>query len=379
MPRKIKVYKNGDLLKEENKEKSITLTHLAPNFWYDNLELSIEENGKETNKVSIPSFKTEHKREILLDIARRYLKPESIKKIIDVMYENKGEFLQLYLSDNKRFGIYSEYLQQTSEVPNNGEYLTKSEVLDIIKYANDRNILVIPNVDSPGHSGKWLSIVKELYPDKTIVSDFDETLVDYWWNDDAYEAIDTLLSEVADLFKQPDIDKNQWFHIGADESSGAESNQPAYVDFINHVAQTVSSKGYIPIIWNDSIYEKGLSRLDRGIEVYYWKKPETGLTAQEFAKDNRDLINCNFYSTTFMPQSKFKDSDIEWQQNYIKEKFNTDLFCEGYEDSNNFIDIGEPLSVRGTALVFWSENSLDLTDEEYLSQALPLIQTYLNA
>lgn len=127
----------------------------------------------------------------------------------------------------------------------------------------------------------------------------------------------------------------------------------------------------------DSIYEKGLPRLNRDIEIYYWKKSEEGLEAKTLAKDNRDLTNCNFYSTTFMPQSKFSDSDIEWQQNYIKEKFHTDLFCEGYDETKIFVDIESPLSVRGSAMVFWNENSLDLDENQYLSQIIPLIETYL--
>lgn len=368
------IYNNKKFI-TQTEENKVLLKNLHPNIWYDNLTITYSYKGVESKHIGVPSFKTKHRKEIILDIARRYLSLETLKSVIDTIYANGGRYLQLYISDNKRFGIYSEYLQQTETEPNTN-YLTKQEITELVNYANQKGVLITPNIDVPGHSGGWLSIVKELYPDKTIASDFDETLVDFWYNEDAYEAVKTIIKETTELFKQ-DVDIKPRFNIGADESAGAESNQPAYVDFINYVSEYLTSLGYQTIIWNDSIYEKGLPRLNRDIEIYYWKKAETGLEAKTLAKDNRDLTNCNFYSTTFMPQSKFTDSDIEWQQNYIKEKFHTDLFCEGYDTTQIFVDIESPLSVRGSAMVFWNENSLDLDEKQYLNQILPLIETYL--
>lgn len=359
-------------LKQGTSNISIKLRNLQPNVWYDNYTLSYT---KDSSKTPVPSFKTKHRREVLLDIARRYLSKDSIKKVIDTIHDNDGKHLQLYISDNNRYGIYSEYLNQT-QTTQNKDYLTKDEIEDIVNYAKDKDVQITPCFSVPGHSGKWLSIVKELYPDKNIQSDFDDTLADYWYNDDTYTAVKTLVSEIISLFKQ---DKMR-FNIGADESAGASNNQPAYIDFINTIAEHLFDKNVTPIVWNDSIYTNGLKRLDRGIEVYYWKKSEGGLSAKDFANDNRDLTNCNFYSTTFLPESKFSQEDIEWQQDYIKRQFNTDTFCELEDDveGSEFVDVDSPLAVRGTSFVIWSENSLDLTEEQYLSQVLPLIETYLN-
>lgn len=371
------LYLKGREVDSFKSEERVNINKLSSNFWYDDYEISYRQGNKESRKVPIPSFKTKHRREVIIDIARRYLSLDSIKQIIDTIHDNGGENLQLYISDNDRFGIYSDYLGQTNTEPNNN-YLTKNEVQELVSYANERGILVVPNIDVPSHSGKWLSIVREKYPEKVITSDFDDTLVDYWWNEESYEAVKNLIGEYFDVFRQPNLNRNLSFHIGGDESPGAEGNQPAFIDFINNIATFIFENGYKPMIWNDCIYESGLGMLNRGIDIYYWQKQGNSLSAKDFANDNRDLVNCNFYATTFLPAPKFESSDIDWQVNYINDKFNTDTFCEGTDDTNIFSDVGKPLSVRGTSMVFWSENSLELTEERYLAQVKPLIETYLN-
>ena len=96
-------------------------------------------------------------RAMMLDPARNYLPVESIKFFIDKMTLFKYNVLQLHLTDDQGWRIYIEKYPQLASK----DHYTKEELKEIIKYAEMRNVTVIPEIDIPGHTCAMLSAFPE--------------------------------------------------------------------------------------------------------------------------------------------------------------------------------------------------------------------------
>lgn len=374
--RKLKIYnKEGQLVKVSNGDNLI-LDNLTSNTDYDEGDFIVawEVDGVESNHVKVPAFNT-LQNGVVLDIARRFIPLETLKKIIDVISEYKGDYLQLHFSDNDNYTIHSDILGQNGTETNN-KYLTKNEVLDLIKYANDRNVLIIPDFDVPAHSKAWLDLVKSKYGNEiynSIVSDFDDSLVNFYDVESTTNFIKRLLLEIGKLFYQEKYEGKMTFSIGTDEVPGASNSQGVFIEFVNTLSDIINMLGYIPRVWNDSYTYEGLLELDKSIEVMYWQ--QNGLTSDVFIENGQRLINANYYGLTFSPAERFKDNDsITEQIDYFKRTVKKNTFC--HEDKTyTFIDVSNKL--KGTTFTFWNENAVELNDDELLEQILPLIKGYL--
>lgn len=374
--RKLKIYnKEGQLVKVSN-EGNLILDNLTSNTDYDEGDfiVSWEVDGTESNRVKVPAFNT-LQNGVVLDIARRFIPLEILKKIVDVISECKGDYLQLHFSDNDNYSIHSDVLGQNGTETNN-KYLTKNEVLDLIKYANDRNVLVIPDFDVPAHSKAWLDLVKSKYGNEiynSIVSDFDDSLVNFYEVETTTNFIKRLLLEIGKMFYQEKYEGKMTFSIGTDEVLGAGNSQGVFVEFVNTLSDIINMLGYIPRVWNDSYTQEGLLELDKSIEVMYWQ--QNGLTSDIFIESGQRLINANYYGLTFSPAERFKNKDsITEQIDYFKRSVKKNTFCHE-DEPYTFIDVSNKL--KGTTFTFWNENAVELNDDELLEQILPLIKGYL--
>ena len=155
-----------------------------------------------------PRFKW---RGALLDISRHFFGPASIKQLIDQMAAQKMNRLHLHLTDDPGWRIEIKEYPKLHEIGSIGDktnpdgpamYLTEEEARDITYYANERQIMIIPEVDIPGHSGA----IERAYPE---FSGGNNTL--NIANDDAVKMIETVILRLSDLFN------TQYIHFGSDE------------------------------------------------------------------------------------------------------------------------------------------------------------------
>lgn len=313
---------------------------------------------------------------IILDTSRRHVSVMFLMRVIDEIQTGGGNYLQLHFSDSEGYRLYSEILGQTL-TKTNAQYLVKSEILELIAYANDRDVMIIPDFDVPSHSKGWLSLVKEKFDAnfyKSIVSDFDEGLVDYFDNPQATTLVKHLIEEIAVLFKQDKYKGHQIFSIGGDEVPGTINFQVEYIRFINTVSGYVEQCGYKPRMWNDSLNEVGLHALNSNVEIVYWQ--ESMLTPDIFIAHNRALHNSNFYTLVYSPSNDSINTEaITEQIEYVKAFHKSNVFC--YKD-NPYGEVNTRDVLKGTAYTFWTERGIELTDEQLLAQILPLIKNYLN-
>jgi hexosaminidase len=178
-------------------------------------------------------------RGLLLDPARHFLPKAEVLRMLDAMAMHKLNRLQLHLTDDQGWrlelatfprltalsswregtliGKLGDKPQRISSVPHGGCY-SREDIREIVAYASERHIVVVPEIEMPGHTRAWLSAYPEyaVFPDraagmglwpvwgvsKDVLAPRPKTL----------EAVRRLLDEVCELFPSP------WIHIGGDEA-----------------------------------------------------------------------------------------------------------------------------------------------------------------
>ena len=160
-----------------------------------------------------PRFKW---RGLLLDVARHYMPLEQIEREIDGMAAVKMNVLHLHLSDDQSFRVESKKFPQLVEKSSHGQFYTQAQIKELVAYARDRGVRILPEFDVPGHSTAWLAAFPELAvtppdPNEKFIhfGGYRDTLDPS--NPKLMKVLDKLFGEMATLF--PD----EYFHIGGDE------------------------------------------------------------------------------------------------------------------------------------------------------------------
>jgi hexosaminidase len=161
-------------------------------------------------------------RGLLIDVSRHWQPVDVIKRNLDAMAALKMNVLHWHLSDDQGFRVESRVFPRLHQVGSGGLYYTQNDVREIVAYALDRGIRVIPEFDMPGHTTAWLAACPEL------ASAPGPYRIKHSWGvhdpcmdptqKKLYTFLDSFIGEMALLF--PDA----YFHIGGDEVSGKHWN-----------------------------------------------------------------------------------------------------------------------------------------------------------
>ncbi len=166
-------------------------------------------------------------RGLLMDVGRHWIPADVIKRNLDGMAAVKLNIFHWHLSDYQGFRIESKRFPKLHELGSEGLYYTQDQVRDVIAYARDRGIRVVPEFDMPGHSTSWLMGYPELgtvpgpYQLQRTWEVFDTTLDPT--RESTYEFLDGFIGEMAALF--PD----EVFHIGGDEVNGEQWKKSEHI------------------------------------------------------------------------------------------------------------------------------------------------------
>ena len=215
-------------------------------------------------------------RAIMLDPARHFIPVKDVKLFIDQMARFKFNTLQLHLTDDQGWRIeiksHPELTEKgafrvhdgSSQGPDNG-YYTQEELKEIISYAADRNIEVIPELDIPGHSVAILAAHPELgcafrHNDKKDLGHTTNMML-CAANTDVYSIYADIIKEVAALFPSP------YIHLGGDEAAvkenwakcpdclalmqqlGYDKPSQLMIPFFNTILGAVRDNGKKAILW----------------------------------------------------------------------------------------------------------------------------------
>jgi N-acetyl-beta-hexosaminidase len=206
----------------------------------------------------------------MLDVARHFFSVDDVKRFIDLIALYKFNRLHLHLADDQgwRIEIKSRPNLTTrgslTEVGGGaGGFYTQAQYADLVSYAADRFITIVPEIDMPGHTNAALASYAELNCDRVLRQPY--TGVDVGFsalcvdNPATFAFIDDVVREIAAMTPGP------YFHIGGDEVKTLTPAQ--YGQFIEHVQQIVRAHGKQMIGWD----EISPVTLDPTTRVQYWR------------------------------------------------------------------------------------------------------------
>jgi hexosaminidase len=159
-------------------------------------------------------------RGLLIDVGRHYQPMEVLKRNLDAMAAVKLNVLHWHLSEDQGFRVESKKFPKLHSLGSDGFYYTQDQVREIIGYARERGIRVMPEFDIPGHATSWLVGYPELgsapgpYQIERAAGIFEPALDPT--REQTYKFLDEFFGEMAALF--PDA----YMHIGGDENEGKQ-------------------------------------------------------------------------------------------------------------------------------------------------------------
>jgi hexosaminidase len=223
-------------------------------------------------------------RGLLIDVARHYQPIEVLKRNLDAMAAVKLNVFHWHLTENQGFRIESRKFPKLHQMGSDGLYYTQEQAREIVAYAAERGIRVVPEFDMPGHSTAWLVGYPELaslpgpYEIERRAGIFDPTLDPT--REEVYKFLDSFMGEMAALF--PDA----YLHIGGDENEGKQwDRNPQIQAFMkekglkdNHALQAYFNQRLLKILqkhkkkmigWDEILQPD----LPRDVVIQSWRGP----------------------------------------------------------------------------------------------------------
>lgn len=277
---------------------------------YSLVQLIPRSSGSNDSKLACitvkdyPHFKW---RGMLLDCCRHFMEVGFIKRYIDLLAYHKMNVLHWHLTEDQGWRIESEKYPKLTEIgawrtqkdgSTYGGFYTKQQIKEVVAYAKQRGVAVVPEIELPGHSLAALAA----YPEFSCTGGPFEVTNDWGvfkdiycaGNDSTFAFLEQVLDEVIDLFP------SEYIHIGGDESpkyrwdnclkcqkrmtdEGLANSHELQSYFIQRIENYVQSKGKKIIGW-DEILEGGLAQ---NATVQSWRGFEG---AAQAAKTGHDAI-----------------------------------------------------------------------------------------
>ncbi|HEY1481935.1 MAG TPA: family 20 glycosylhydrolase [Candidatus Acidoferrum sp.] len=243
-------------------------------------------------------------RGLMIDVARHFAPVEVVKRNLDGMEAVKMNVFHWHLSENQGFRVESHKYPKLQQEGSDGQFYTQEEIRDVIGYARDRGIRVVPEFDMPGHSTAWFVGHPELasgsgpYQIERRWGVFDPAMDPT--NEKTYKFLNELIAEMTKLF--PD----QFFHIGGDEVNGKEwdanpkiqsymkahgikNNEALQAYFSQRVQELVVKHGKTPVGW-DEILVPGVPKT---IVIQSWRGADSLAAAAK--QGYRGILSNGYY------------------------------------------------------------------------------------
>jgi hexosaminidase len=252
-------------------------------------------------------------RGLLIDVARHFQTMETLKRNLDAMAAVKLNVLHWHLSEDQGFRVESKKFPKLHQLGSDGNYYTQEQVKEIIAYARDRGIRVVPEFDIPGHSTSWLVGYPELgsapgpYTIERRPGIFEPALDPT--REEVYKFLETFLGEMAALF--PD----DYLHIGGDENEGKQwDRNPAIQEYMkkkgikdNHALQAYFNTRLLKILqkhgkkmigWDEILQPE----LPKDVVIHSWRG--TAALAEAARKGYDGILSNGYYIDLIQPASQ---------------------------------------------------------------------------
>src|SRR2546429_7691891 len=252
-------------------------------------------------------------RGLLIDVARHYEPIEVLKRNLDAMAAVKLNVFHWHLTEDQGFRVESKKFPKLHLLGSDGLFYTQDQVREIIAYARDRGIRVMPEFDIPGHSTSWLVAYPELgsapgpYKIERGAGIFEPALDPT--RELTYKFLDGFLGEMSALF--PDA----YIHIGGDENEGKQwDRNPQIQAFMkekglkdNHALQAYFNQRILKILqkhhkkmvgWDEILHPD----LPQDAVIQSWRGPAS--LAEAATKGYNGILSAGYYIDLILPASQ---------------------------------------------------------------------------
>jgi len=292
----------------------------------------------------------------MLDVARHFFSVEDVKKYIDLLAYYKYNVLHLHLTDDqgwrieiKSWPLLTEVGGSTEVGGEGGGFYTQEDYEEIVAYAAERYVLIVPEVDMPGHTNaasvsypifNGNGIKPELYEGTQVGKSTFATR-----KDTLYSFLDDVIGEIAAITPGP------YFHIGGDESHVTKKKD--YIYFVERVEKIVQKHGKRMIGWD----EIGQADIDSTSISQFWSSKKNALDA--VAKGMKIIMSPAKKAYLDMEYDTLSKHGLHWAA-YIPVDTAYVWTPEEYE--------GVPLeNILGIEAPLWSETVSTIAEAEYLA------------
>ena len=292
----------------------------------------------------------------MLDVARHFFSVEDVKRYIDLIASYKINRLHLHLSDDQGWRIeiqswprLTAHGGRTQVGGNGGGFYTQEEYKEIVDYARRRYIMIVPEIDTPGHTNAALASYAELNASEEAPELYEGIAVGFSTlnihSAVTYQFLDDVIRELARLTPGP------YIHIGGDEARSTPLED--YKKFIRRMQEIVIAHGKLPIGWA----EIGEAEILPGTIAQLWFGP-----AYKEAKKQGAKIILSPADKTYLDM-KYDASTplgLDWAGLIgVKDSYDWEpgSYMEGLVEED----------ILGIEAPLWSETAVTMKDVEYLA------------
>ena len=250
-------------------------------------------------------------RGLLIDVSRHFIPLDVLKRNLDGMAAVKMNVLHWHLSDDQGFRAESKKFPKLTGMGSDGQFYTQDEIKDLIAYAHDRGIRVIPEFDMPGHSRSWFVGYPELSSGTgpyTLEGSGIDPIMDPT-REQTYKFLEKFIGEMSKLF--PDA----YFHIGGDEvdgkqwdanpkiqefihAHGMKNNQDLQAYFNQRLEKILTKNHKIMVGWDEILHPD----LPKNIVVQSWRGQQSLAVAAQ--QGYRGLLSYGYYLDLMWPAAR---------------------------------------------------------------------------
>lgn len=267
-------------------------------------------------------------RGLMIDVCRHFQPIHVILQNIDAMAAMKMNVLHLHLSDDQGFRVESKAYPLLHQKGSDGFYFTQCQIREIVDYAAERGIRVIPEFDMPSHTTAWFPGYPKLSSKDTVY-----TVERSWGVKDpgmnpaseyTYAFLDTFIAEMTTLF--PD----KYFHIGGDENNGKwwlqNADITAFMDsmgyesthelqsyFVRRVHDIVRKHDKIMIGWGE-IYDPDMPK---DVMIHFWW-PRMKQMEEALLKGYKGIVSNGYYI------DHFRNAEYHYLMDPVRPEYITD-------------------------------------------------------
>lgn len=310
--------------------------------------------------VDMPNFAY---RGSMLDVARHFFNVEDVKRYLDLLSYYKINVLHLHLTDDQGWRIEIKSWPKLTEIGGStevggeaGGYFTQEDYKEIVGYAAERYMTIVPEVDMPGHTNAASVSYPFLNGNGKTPQLYEGTQVGFSTfdtrKDTVYAFIDDVVREISAITPGP------YFHIGGDESHVTKKND--YIYFVERVEKIVQKHGKRMIGWD----EVATADIDSTSIAQWWASEENAKKAVE--KGMQLIVSPAKKAYLDMQYDTLSKHGLHWAA-YIPVDtayiWNPDTY--GGIPKKNILGVEAPL---------WSETISNIDELEYL--AFPRILGY---